>query len=636
MLGTLLGRSRLLGLHDQPVLCLGLGLGVLGQALFGLGLIGRLDIPSIVGLFSAITVVGILGFAGGPGKPVQNELRRCARSIRRHPGVWLGGSAVVLPLLALALYPPFTFDATLYHLPFTRAFAETGALPFLPTLRFPIFPQWAEVMSVPAYLLSSDVGAKLIQALLLLLTAALLIAWGAEIQSRRSGIWAAALWLGTPLAIWVGCSAYVDAALTFFITAAFYAWHDYLQRSDPRRLLLSGLFLGFAAATKYLALFFIGSLGLWVLTRALRQGLGPAWKAAARLSLGVLLVAAPWYARIYATTGSPLFPFYEPIFGAGPWTSFHDRMALETADVRSASGLDMALEQGERVVEGLGFLVSVPWRAVFDRGVFHWQAPFSPFLMVLLPLSLLVVIKRSEWRPWCLLMLGYGLFWLTTVRDLRFLLVVLPLLGLILCVGVERGLGLLSDHWPKRRPALRSDVLTLAVAVVLVAPGSAYAVYKLHQLGPLPTDPASRESFLSGRLPAVEALILLNDTRGDDYVVYGLFAENLRYFADGVFLGDWAGPESYAQIMPLLHHGPSVHARLREFDVDFLLVTPDAGPYPAHADLPAHLFEPMLERPSFTLYRLLGDGSLATPRPIEASSRSSEPPRSPGRDRHKT
>ena len=600
ILGGLLSGPKLLRLSSEPLLSLGLGMGVLGQLLFAFGLIGRLSTTSIVALFSVITLVGAWAFSPS----IRNELRRFKQSFRDHPWIWLGGSATALPAIGLALYPPFTFDATLYHLPFTRAFADTGALPFLPTLRFPIFPQWAEVMSVPAYLLSSDVGAKLIQALLLGLTAALLITWGRRLQCHRVGIWAAALWLGTPLAIWIGCSAYVDAGLTFFITAAFYAWHDYLRRSEARRLLLAGLFLGFAAATKYLALFFIGCLGLWTLARKLKEGFRPSLKATTLFSLGVLLMAGPWYVRIYASTGSPLFPFYEPIFGAGPWTSFHDRMALETADVQSASGVEMLFEQGERVVEGLGFLVSVPWRAVFDRGVFHWQAPLNPFLMLLLALGLPAAILSPKWRPWCLLMLGYGLFWLTTVRDLRFLLVILPLLGLVLSDGLEKGLKRMSDHWPERKSTIRSEVLTVVLAITLLAPGLAYTGYKLHELGPLPTDPASREAFLIGRLPALEALNLLNDSRGEEYVVYGLFAENLRYFADGTFLGDWAGLHSYAQILPHLHHGPSVHARLRELEVDFLLVTPEAGPYPAHADLPADLFEPILERPSFTLYRL--------------------------------
>ena len=33
-------------------------------------------------------------------------------------------------MAALALYPPTGFDATLYHLPFARAFAASGRLPF--------------------------------------------------------------------------------------------------------------------------------------------------------------------------------------------------------------------------------------------------------------------------------------------------------------------------------------------------------------------------------------------------------------------------------------------------------------------------------------------------------------------------
>ena len=599
ILGSWLSDRRLLHLHNEPVLTLGLGLGGLGQLLFFLGWAGLLVLPVIVGLFCVITAVGLW-------RLVESSKRGMA-SIRLHPFLWLGGSTLALAPLTLALYPPFTFDATLYHLPFTRAFAETGSLPFLPSLRFPIFPQLAEVTSVPAFLLSSDVGAKLLQALYFGLTAALLAAWGQEIQSPSAGRWAAALWLGTPLALWIGCSAYVDAGLTFFVTAGCYAWNRFRPNPEPRQLLLTGVFLGFAAATKYLALFFIGFLGLWILANRLRAAEPNrairAIRAAALFSLGVLLIAAPWYVRIYAATGSPLFPFYEPIFGAGPWTSFHDQVALETADVQTVSGLQMLGEQAERIFEGLGFLISVPWRAVFDRAAFHWQAPLSPFLMVLLPVGLPFVWLRPKWRAWLMMVLCYGLFWLTTVRDLRFLMVILPLLYLMLSVGLEGAIERLPDRWVRRIPWLSPNRLATLFTVVLITPGWAYAGYKMYELGPIPT-PTSREAFLTRQWPGLEALTLLNDSHGREYVVYGLFTENLRYFADGLFIGDWAGPQSFEKVIPLLHDGPSLHRRLRDFGADFLLVAPDAGPFPPDAHLPPELFEPMLDRPTFKLYRL--------------------------------
>ena len=34
----------------------------------------------------------------------------------------------------------------MYHLPFARAFAASGGLPFLPALRYPMFPPLAEVV----------------------------------------------------------------------------------------------------------------------------------------------------------------------------------------------------------------------------------------------------------------------------------------------------------------------------------------------------------------------------------------------------------------------------------------------------------------------------------------------------------
>ena len=65
---------------------------------------------------------------------------------RRRRAAAVGLIAVSAPFFLLALYPPTAFDETLYHLPFAREFVRTGGVPFLPDLRFPVFPQLAEIL----------------------------------------------------------------------------------------------------------------------------------------------------------------------------------------------------------------------------------------------------------------------------------------------------------------------------------------------------------------------------------------------------------------------------------------------------------------------------------------------------------
>src|SRR4029078_13631688 len=112
------------------------------------------------------------------------------------PGWWWGiALAAAAPLAVLAIYPPTAFDATLYHLPFARAFVTTGALPFLADGRFPVFPQANEILFAAVMLFGPDLAAHGVQLLATLLTALLLAAWG----GRPAGWLAAAVYLGNPI-----------------------------------------------------------------------------------------------------------------------------------------------------------------------------------------------------------------------------------------------------------------------------------------------------------------------------------------------------------------------------------------------------------------------------------------------------
>ncbi|MFL6292475.1 MAG: hypothetical protein ACJ759_16400, partial [Thermoanaerobaculia bacterium] len=119
-----------------------LGLSLLAHALFALAALGLLTRSALILLVAAIHLLGI---------PVwRQELAGMRWRWRTVLGVLLA----VAPVFVLALYPPTGFDETLYHLPFARAFAETGAVPFLPELRVPVFPPLNELLFAGMLLLA--------------------------------------------------------------------------------------------------------------------------------------------------------------------------------------------------------------------------------------------------------------------------------------------------------------------------------------------------------------------------------------------------------------------------------------------------------------------------------------------------
>src|SRR6185436_18319680 len=117
-------------MRSSPLLSLRatLILAIAGQGLVLLGALGILNAWTI----ALVLVCGAAGFSPP----------------WRFGGLKPAAPLIVAPLAALALYPPLAFDEMLYHLPFVRAMATSGAISFHPDIRFPIFPQLNEALCV--------------------------------------------------------------------------------------------------------------------------------------------------------------------------------------------------------------------------------------------------------------------------------------------------------------------------------------------------------------------------------------------------------------------------------------------------------------------------------------------------------
>ncbi|MCP4660523.1 MAG: glycosyltransferase family 39 protein [bacterium] len=592
---TLLGRfTDIADGLERRTLAAALGLGLLAQSLFFLGVLGLLE-PEIV--FAGLAVGHLLGYRTWRSLP--GRWRSVWQRLRRRERALVGRLACALlilaPCLVLALYPPTGFDATMYHLPFARSFADAGRLLYLPDLRVPVFPVAIEMIFVPFYFLSGDVAAKLTQLLAMLLTAALIFAWGRRCFSGRVGLWAAALWLGVPLVVWLGASAYIDMGLTLFVTAAFYGWERWEESGNRRWLGLAGVFVGLAAGAKYVGLVFCAALlGLTVLRALKSRTLRPV----VTLSLAAALTLAPYYLRIVYHTGNPVFPFYASVFGAGEWTIAREDVYPAAVSEPGPQGAGTGIAR--RAFEGFSTLLLVPWNGVFNRGVFHRQSPISPYYLVLIPLCLPLSLAAPRVRRQLLVVGGYGLFWALTFPDVRYLVPVLPLLHFGLAAGGERWCQLTAvRRWATSR------AVTWGAAALLVAPGPLYAVYKIHEQGGLPVTAEQREVYLSERVPGYAAIRWLNATEGPSYTAYGLFGERLHYYARGRFLGDWFGPMRFSRILATIHDGEALHRELRGLGAGYFLVLlghPGIR-VPQDAFFREH-FEPVVTDSEFVLYRL--------------------------------
>ena len=457
-----------------------LGLALTGQVLVVLGAAGAIRPWVLVALAALALLAGAARMEWG-----------------RPRWTWLlAAVALTLPLFALALFPPIAFDETLYHLPIVKAMAESGAIRFLPGLRFPIFPELHEALCVPGFLALGDVAPHLVAVAELILLAALLIAW----IPGRVGLVAAALLVGNPIVVHLATVTYVELALMLFVAAGFFCLDRATGENETWYVPLAGLFFGTACSVKYLGGYFALAALVWV------AFLGPNRRRRFLLfSVALIAGVAPMYARILTLTGNPMFPFGTRLFGASPW-----HLATTRYDDPWMRALRLF------------------WDLTFARDRLNQQPPWSPFL-VFSALIMLVAARRDRRAAFlCALAAVYiALFVLVMPSDSRYLLPLLPLVSIAAAPWISR--------W---------RALAVGVSLVSITAGLAYAGYRLTVLGPPPADSARRQEFLEQRIPEYRAL----ERRGPG-ATYVCGAEQLQYYGRGEITGDWNGRFAYETVL---------------------------------------------------------------------------------------
>lgn len=540
----------------------------------------------------------------GAGFGAWRELARSVPGLVKKPSgralaIGLGVAAALIPLFVLALYPPTGFDETCYHLPVARSFAQSGGVPFLPAVRFPVFPHLGNVLFAAMLLLRGDTATHLVQCLATLTTLGLLIAWGRRLFSPPAGWMAAALFLGYPIVVYLAATGYVDALFTLFVTAGLYGLDRWRESGHAGWLAVAAALTSSAAGTKYHGLFFVAALLVQVSAAAGRWGRARSLLLVLLVSVAVLL---PWYGRILYYTGDPLFP--SRISSASPWA------------MRNL---------GPGLAERLRALPGLPWDVLFRRERWGHQPPFSPAFLPGLALVALGAFRDARVRRWAVLAGSYVLVLLFAPPDARYLVAVLPALSVamaaVLGSWADRRLG---TRW--RRPGV-----VAVFCFLLLLPGWLYAGYSIGRLGPLPVTPREREVYLTRRLPLYPALAWLNRTRGSDYTLYALYAENMTYFAAGRFLGDWNGPASFDRVLAAARDAESLHRELRRLGATHLLI-PARGalgqavvpPLPEDAAF-RRWFELRYQDPGARLYalRLVQESNLLRD-PVQAGPREKE------------
>lgn len=564
----------------------GLGLGLIASFGFVLGLLHLLYREIVIGALVLIAVVCA---------PTILEVGRAfIEAVRVSRRLAIAGA--ILSLLSLfsistfALFPPFYFtDATSFHLAFAKIFAQTHVVSPAPYLRYPVFTILNEMLFALSLLILDDTLAQLIQFLMMLLVGLTVFAWGKRTFSPSVGLLAAALWLATPMVIWLGASAGIDVGLAAFLTLGTCAFFNWTRTRDKAWLILSGVFIGFAAGSKYSALIFLGCLGLSTLYRALRERDWSYPVIFGAISVGV---AAPWYLFNWYYSGNPVFPFFGELFGYRMWSPAD---LLHQMDELGSWGTGRTLSS----------FILLPWNLVFNQEKFHLsEAALLPFYLLSLPIILLVAIKNNSIRGLVGLSLTYLIYWFFSAQIIRYLMPILPLLCLVTAVLFEQGLAHVRIS---NQRTVRNRILS-ASALLLLMYGAFFVLNLERHIGPPPLTRAGRENFYKRYRVSYEAYQFLNNQRGKDYTVYALNESYMAYFADGVQIGDAFGPARYSEIIRQTN-GQALYEQLKALHTTHLLVNFQTIVFPNYRlpqdDFFDEHFKPVYMRPYVRLYEIV-------------------------------
>jgi 4-amino-4-deoxy-L-arabinose transferase-like glycosyltransferase len=496
-------------------------LGAVGWLMFPLGLAGGVDLG--IWLLAAAALA--------PGLIAWRKRRLAAGPLRLPRGPWL---AAPLALAVLSLVPfigmlapadAVEWDSLAYHLAVPTLWLTADPMRPLPFIHHSFFPFGIDNLFVIGLSIGDDPAAKAFSFALYVFGLFAVFGIGRRWFSAVAGWWAAIAFAGSPLVLWLSGTAYVDVGHGLFAALGAVYAADWLVRKNRSLLLLAGLMLGFAAASKYTGLqallvtCVVLGLALLFSRRSVRDALG----APAALAAIALVVACPWYVRNLAVTGNPVYPFF---FGGKYWSEWRAEVyryeQLTFGVGRTEAGRDVT--QLPHAVLGLAYQ---PGRYINPNPAAGTGFPIGAVGGALIAAGLVVLAVRPR-APNSGILLGVValtlVLWFFLSQQSRYILMVAPLLALLAGWGAT---------WLRAGPVL-------AGAIALQG---AYTFWLLRaslmdaQL-PVALGRVSREDWLLARVPFAEAAMEINALPAGSQVA--LFDEVFGYLLDVPYI--WANP----------------------------------------------------------------------------------------------
>ncbi len=485
---------------------------------------------------------------------------------------WAGAIALILPvaLAGLAsLAPPIAKDTLLYHISLPKAFIQSGGLVNVPLNIAQYYALGAEMNGTLAMLLGKIVNARVAEAAFGLsqfayLPVLALITFGwmrTRGTSISNALLATALVAAVPTMYASASGGYNDVALAVYVTLATAAAANWWRSPDMRSALEMGIAAGFALTVKLLAVFLVAGLVIIFLLklRQLQNDNTALRKGARTFALSLLLalvICAPWFARTWALTGSPVFPFYMNIFGGSAPGWDEQRSLVDQLSNTRYGGYPKSVIDYAITPLRVSLTAEPDEPAAFD-GVLGFSFLFG------VPLLLFAWKRKQldvEWLVASAIASLWFVFWIFSSQQLRYLLPALPALAVaIVAASSALESRLKTILWVTAIPALLVMITWFAqqnpLAVLIGAESRDHYLARS-------IDHYSIYAEANRSLPQ-DARVWLVDVRGDTYHI------------ERSHLSEFRIEHTFPQLVFSSNSTNELRSRVREQKVTHLLVRTD-------------------------------------------------------------
>jgi len=562
--------SRLEGVIDDVLYSTATGWGVVGIGAFILGSLGILNWPVHVGL--SVLLVALFH------RRLIALRHRLARELGggefAHVELFLLLTIVAVALWGLGLYflPEYGTEALGGYLYTARLYMEEGRISFHPEIGFINFPQTVQMWFMESMMVIPGGAGGLTMGLCHLLATLGVFALSRRFFGRGPALIASLMYLLMSETYIKSTVSYPDQGLILMVILGFYGFLTYLEKPSRQAAVLAGLMFGFASGISYVALVIVlvvAVVGIgWTLASRRRFAalMHDAWPGV----IAFLVVCAPWSIRNIYWFGNPLFPLFTDLFpgGRSMYAAFVDDMAVDLGTMLRELGTNTGRS-------ALGFIV-LPYTIAFapygseTAGV----GGVGPWTLVALPFAILLRrFPKVLWAMLALIVLTFAWWWF--VEGALLLPTVLPVFGL--CTAMS---GFILWHSLSLENVRVKGILgwmIMGVAFAALVSFFSGSVTPASVRGKMPLFANSRQQFVTQLLPGLAEIDELNDRFelqgvGDQVRVYGLYADEYRWFADFSIIGNRFGYADYADYMNHTSSAADLYGWLKGYDIDYLLI----------------------------------------------------------------